>query len=333
MSTLNHISSLRRSLCLGMGMSSLMIQSPMLYAQRLQQSAPQRILTVGASISEIVCALGMESSIVGVDISSNYPSSLKTLPQVGYFRNLSIEGLLSLKPDMVILTQEAGPPQVIEQIKRINIPVHILSNQWGFFGLKKNIFLLGDILGRNRQANDLNERISHEWREQMLLIQQSKKEQERKGYSPLRPMFLMAHVPGRLMVAGRQTAANTLFQIMGLNNPFQFEGYKPLSAEAALIANPQVILTTDQGLRTLGGEDALWRLRGISESIAAKNRQVISMDASYLLSFGPRLPILVKELSESLAKLNRQDDLYRRAHFYIFKNSQDKNSKNQFTYS
>lgn len=323
MSASMDVSRMRRSLCLGIGISSLFIQSPMIYAQRMDQTTPQRLLTIGSSISEIVCALGLEANLIGVDLSSNYPSSLKALPQVGYFRNLSTEGLFSLKPDMVILTQDAGPSQVIEQIKRMNIPVHILSNQWGIFGLKQNIFLLGDILGRHRQASELNDRISHEWREQMLAIQQWKKEQERQGISAFRTMFLMAHVPGRLMVAGKQTAANTLMQMMGVNNPFQFQGYKPLSAEAALMANPQVILTTNQGLQTLGGVDSLCQLTGISESIAAKNKQVISMDASYLLGFGPRLPMLMKELLDVFTKVNPRPDLLQRTQTSLLKNHQN----------
>lgn len=320
--------SMRRSLCLSLGISSLLIQSPMIYAQRMDQSTPQRLITIGSSLSEIVCALGLQTSLIGVDLSSNYPSALKALPQVGYFRNLSTEGLFSLKPDMVILTQDAGPPQVIEQIKRMNIPVHILSNQWGIFGLKQNIFLMGDILGKHRQASELNDRISHEWREQMLAIQQWKKEQERKHISPFRVMFLMAHVPGRLMVAGKQTAANTLMQMMGVNNPFQFQGYKPLSAEAALMANPQVILTTNQGLQVLGGVESLCQLTGISESIAAKNKQVIALDASYLLGFGPRLPMLMKEILEAFIKVNPRHDLFQKTQSSLFNNHQ-----NHFMYS
>lgn len=310
MSSSEYISRIRRSLCMGLGASSLLFQSPVLFAQRLNQPKPQRILTIGASVSEIVCALGMESKIIGVDTSSNYPSALRALPQVGYFRNLSTEGLLSLKPDMVLLTQDAGPSQVVEQIRRMNVPVHLIPNQWGIFGLKQNIFLLGDILSMHQPASDLNYRVSQEWRIQMSAAQQWRKEQERKDIAPLRVMFLMAHVPGRLMVAGKQTAPNALMQMMGINNPFQFEGYKPLSAEAALMANPQVILTTSQGLHTLGGSDALWKLIGISESIAAKNKQVISMDASYLLGFGPRLPILMRDLLEAFAKVKPHRELF-----------------------
>lgn len=302
----------RRALCLGFGMTSLLMESPMLFAQRINQPRPQRILTIGASVSEIVCALGLESKIIGVDTSSNYPSTLKALPQVGYFRNLSTEGLLSLKPDMVLLTQDAGPPHVVEQIRKMNVPVHLVPNQWGIFGLKQNIFFLGDVLNMHQPASDLNHRVSQEWRVQMLAAQKWRKEQDRKGIAPLRVMFLMAHVPGRLMVAGRQTAPNALMQMMGIHNPFQFEGYKPLSAEAALMANPQVILTTSQGLQTLGGSEALWKLTGLSESIAAKNKQVISIDASYLLGFGPRLPMLMKDLLVAFAKVNPHQDLFQR---------------------
>jgi iron complex transport system substrate-binding protein len=286
-----------------MTISALSINSSSLFAQRFDIKPDQKIITIGSSISEIVCAIGMEGKMIGVDSNSNYPASLKSLPQLGYFRNLSIEGLLSLKPDLILASQDSGPPEVIQQIKKAGIKLYVISSQWGIFGLKQNIFLLGDILERQRQASDLNDQVSHDWREQILKINQWRKEYDRKWGKSLKVLFLMAHVPGQLMVAGQQTAANAILQMMGVQNPISFSGYKTLSAESALMANPHVILTTTQGLQTLGGADRLWKLPELSQSIAAKNQQVIAMDASYLLGFGPRLPRLMNELLLSFEKM------------------------------
>jgi iron complex transport system substrate-binding protein len=286
-----------------MTISALSINSSSLFAQRLGLKPDQKIITIGSSISEIVCAMGLEGQIIGVDSNSNYPASLKSLPQLGYFRNLSIEGLLSLKPDLVLVSQDSGPPEVIQQIKKAGIRLYVISSQWGIFGLKQNIFLLGDILERQRPASELNDQVSKDWREQILKVNQWRKEYDRKWGKPLKVLFLMAHVPGRLMVAGQQTAANAILQMMGVQNPIPFSGYKSLSAESALMANPHVILTTTQGLQTLGGTDRLWKLPELSHSIAAKNQQVIAMDASYLLGFGPRLPHLMNELLLSFEKM------------------------------
>ena len=72
-----------------------------------------RIVSVSGATTEIVYALGAEKQLVGSDTTSLFPAAALQTPKVGYMRQLSAEGLLSLKPDAVITTHEAGPAAVL----------------------------------------------------------------------------------------------------------------------------------------------------------------------------------------------------------------------------
>jgi ABC-type hemin transport system substrate-binding protein len=79
--------------------------------------ATSRIVSVGGAVTEIVYRLGAAEHLVGVDTSSTYPAAATQLPQVGYQRMLSVEGVLSLRPTLVLLSVEAGPPDAEALLK------------------------------------------------------------------------------------------------------------------------------------------------------------------------------------------------------------------------
>ena len=90
---------------------------------------PSRAVVVGGGLTEIVYALGVESALVGVDTKSTHPAAATALPQVGYLRSLSAEGVLSLTPDVVFAVDSAGPPAVLEQIESAGVRVDTLPSE------------------------------------------------------------------------------------------------------------------------------------------------------------------------------------------------------------
>ena len=86
----------------------------------------------------------------------------------------------------------------------------------------------------------------------------------------------------------------------GTNAASGFDGYKPLTAEAAVAAAPQVILVTTSGLESVGGTDGLLDLPGLALTPAGKARRVVAMDDLYLLGFGPRVADAVAALAVKL---------------------------------
>src|ERR1044071_8535533 len=83
----------------------------------------ERLVVISQTYNEIIWALGAQDSVVGVDYSSTYPPEVKQVQTVGYHRALSAEGILSLHPTAVIHDNNIGPPQVVQQLQQLNIPM------------------------------------------------------------------------------------------------------------------------------------------------------------------------------------------------------------------
>jgi ABC-type hemin transport system substrate-binding protein len=113
----------------------------------------ERIVTVGAMASELVCDLGRCSEIVAVDVTSVYPRELSQKPKVGYVSKLSAEGILSMKPTMLIYVDGAGPAQVLQQLEQSGVKIHKLSKDLGLKAARERILMLGKIL--NEEDNRL----------------------------------------------------------------------------------------------------------------------------------------------------------------------------------
>src|SRR5471030_3551151 len=111
----------------------------------LATELPQRWVSAGGALSEWVSVLGAESKLVGVDTTSQHPESLKALPSIGYQRQLSAEGILSLRPQMLIGTEEMGPPPVLSQIRSAGVQVELFSAQPDLPTLKGNLQHLGKL--------------------------------------------------------------------------------------------------------------------------------------------------------------------------------------------
>ena len=99
----------------------------------LAQAGRPRLVTIGGAITEVVYALGAQSQLVGSDTTSIYPAEALATPKVGYMRQLSAEGLLSLKPDAIIATTEAGPPVVLDAVRSAGVALELITadHSWG----------------------------------------------------------------------------------------------------------------------------------------------------------------------------------------------------------
>jgi iron complex transport system substrate-binding protein len=256
-----------------------------------QAQGQPRIISVGGAVTETVFALGAQGQLVGVDTTSLYPVDATKLPQVGYARTLSAEGVLALMPQLLLASGEAGPPQVLAQLQRAGVRVEVLNEQHRFDGILTRTTRIGQLCGREREAAQLVARLQQDW---------AARPKPPAGSAP-RVLFVLAHAGGQLRVAGEGTGADAMLALAGVRNAFAgMQGYKPLTAEAALQAAPDIILCTDQGLQAQGGADGLLKAPGLALTPAGRTRRVASMEALLLLGFGPRLPQAVAELTGKL---------------------------------
>ena len=253
----------------------------------------QRIVSVAGAITEIIYALGSESRLAGVDTTSFYPPEARQLPQVGYQRTLSAEGILSLTPDLLLATDGAGPPAVLEQIRAAGVAIRIVPNEWSADGIVQKVRSVAEALDQSADGERLATRLRAELENTLRLT----------NLVQTRPrvLFLMSAGRGAPLASGTGTAADAMIQWAGGRNALnEFEGYKPLSAEALTAATPDVLLLPDHALEALGGETGLSRIAGLTLTPAWRQQRIIRMDGLLLLGFGPRTATAVTTLARRL---------------------------------
>lgn len=251
--------------------------------------AADRIVSGAGAITETIYALGADEALVAVDVSSVYPAETNDLPKIGYARRLSAEGILSMNPTVVLVTEDAGPPEVIKQVEGAGVKVVTLSNKHTPEAARERILKIGEVLQKTDEAKKL-----------VAALQSDLKEAEAKvGAASSRPkvLFIYARGGGIMNVSGTGTAADAIITLAGGENAIQgYEGYKPLTAEGAVAAAPDVILVTTRGLESSGGKEGLLKQPGLDLTPAGKAGRIVAMDDLYLLGFGPRLGEAVRDL-------------------------------------
>jgi iron complex transport system substrate-binding protein len=252
-----------------------------------------RIVSAGGAVTEIIFALGAGERVVATDISSLWPIEVHELPRIGYLRTLSAEGILALHPELLLTTQEAGPPPVLEQLKATHVRVEQVPSGFTPESVEIKIRSVAKALKVESQGDDLIRRFQTDWKKTESLLS--------KYSDQPKVLFILAHSGGSPMVAGRNTAADAMLQLAHARNASNaFDGYKPLTAESASLSDADVILVTTEGINELGGFESLWRNQALTLTPAGKQHRAVAMDSLYLLGFGPRLPEAVLDLAKQL---------------------------------
>ncbi|MGK5048908.1 heme/hemin ABC transporter substrate-binding protein [Janthinobacterium sp. GB4P2] len=287
-----------------MGAGALALAAPMQVLAAVSEAGKplvkaRRIVSVGGALTEIVYALEAQGELVGVDTTSLYPIVAQQLPQVGYARTLSAEGVLSLAPTQLIATEEAGPQAVLRQVRDAGVPVAVLNANNKFEGLLERVKQVGQITGRPDPAARLAHALQQQWDGALARVRQ-------RSHAPVRVLFILAHAPNQVMVGGRETGADAMLAYAGAVNVMGgqggFAGYKPLTPEAVIAARPDIVLVTDQGLKASGGVDGILKLPGLAQTPAGRKHRIVSQEAMLLLGFGPRMPQALAELDAAFAK-------------------------------
>ncbi|AZF07362.1 hemin ABC transporter substrate-binding protein [Pseudomonas sp. R5-89-07] len=255
---------------------------------------PQRWVSAGGALSEWVTALGGESKLVGVDTTSQHPASLKALPSIGYQRQLSAEGILSLRPEVLVGTEEMGPPPVLAQIRGAGVQVEMFSAQPDLPSLKANLLHLGKLLGNEATAGELFRGYEQTLDQQKTTVAKARLTQKAPGV-----LLLLGHAGGKPLIAGRDTAADWILQQAGGHNLATHTGYKPFSVESLAGLSPDVLVFADRALSGEAARAALFKENPILASTpAAKHGRVIELDPTLLVGgLGPRLPQSLVRLS------------------------------------
>ena len=255
------------------------------------QANAARIVSIGGGITETLAAIGVLDRVVGIDLtSSGWPPRAATLPQVGQLHGISAEGILSLRPTLVVANAEAGPPAALAQVRSAGVrvaEVHPARSEAEAYRLYREV---AAAVGRPSAGDSLVRVVQQELARVRAAIP--------AGARP-RVLFLYARGPRFLLVFGRESAGDEMLRLAGAENAVRgFTGAKPLTPEAVVGASPDVILVPARGLRSLGGIDGVLALPGLAQTPAGRARRVVPIDDALILGFGPRLPDAVRTLAQ-----------------------------------
>lgn len=247
----------------------------------------QKIVTLSGGITEIVAALGHEREIVGTDVTSTFPETLKsTAKDLGHVRSMTIEPIMAVSPTLIMASEKDINPELMSKIKSSGIKTEIFKQEFSVNGTKKLIEDVAKAIG-NTDFQKLNDKIDSDLKQLQPIARKTK------------VLFIYAR-GNMLMVSGKNTPMSSLIEIAGGENAVNdFEDFKPLTPEAVVKANPDVLFFFTSGLEGAGGIDGALKMPGVSRTNAGKNKKVIALEGGLVSSFGPRLG----EAAVSLNKL------------------------------
>ena len=251
--------------------------------------APQRIITLNGTLTEVVSALGLGELIVGTDVTSKYPEAVNALPKLGHDRAIRAEGILSLSPDLVMANEGQLEPAVEGQIRQAGIRLMLFTPRNSIAGTKELIAQVADSLHRIEESLKLADAI----------------EEGLAAVVPIQPapkvLFIYARGAGTLLVAGEGTPIQSLIELAGGTKAISdFSDFKPLTPEALVAANPDVVLLFNTGAEQLQGNEALMRVPGMASTKAGRDQAFITLQPVVMAGFGPRVGEAVALLHKEL---------------------------------
>ena len=256
-------------------------------------AAPQeKIVALGGDVTEIVYALGAASSLVARDSTSQWPQAANTLPDVGYLRQLNAEGILSMRPTLVLASAQAQPSLALKQVEQSHVRVITVPAGNDLSVIDEKVRVIAEATHREAEGKTLPNSL----RQALAAL----------PVSPLnkRVLFILNHGGMTAMAAGQQTAADAAIRAAGLQNAMQgFDHYRAMSQEGVAASQADLVVISADGLKGMGGEAGLWKLPGLAQTPAGRHKQLLTIDDMALLGFGPRTPQAIIALRNKAEQL------------------------------
>ncbi len=259
-------------------------------------SDTSRIVTAGGSLTEIIYYLKANKNLVARDLTSNYPPEATALPSIGYLRNLSAEGLLSLRPTLILGESDAGPPNILDQLKNLTVDFRIFAETYDGESIIHKTTCVSKILGVDDETLEVN----------LRKLRSDIKELNNTtnfGLKKKKILLILMMRGTSPIIAGSNTAGDGFIKMTGNLNAFDdVEGWKPVGVENILSVDPDAIIVTTRSLSEFKNTDEFLTQTGLNLTKAGKTRNLIVADTMEMLGFGPRTPSLALKISSQLQR-------------------------------
>jgi iron complex transport system substrate-binding protein len=254
-----------------------------------------RIVPLSGGVAEVVFSLGLGASVVGRDVTATFPEAA-ALPLVTRGHDLSVEGLLSLRPTLVLADGRTGPKEALDKVRAAGAPLVVVPEATSIAGIAVRFRSVAAAVGLAASGEELVRRTDAE-------VAAARPAAHKDG-RPLRVAFLYVRGGAAVyLLGGRGSGADAMVEALGAVDVGAAAGMKPftpLTAEALVTAAPDAILVMTDGLASVGGIDGLLGLAGVAQTPAGRDRRIASVDDGLLLSFGPRTPYALHVLATAL---------------------------------
>ncbi|WSU56213.1 ABC transporter substrate-binding protein [Streptomyces sp. NBC_01092] len=254
-----------------------------------------RILPLNGGVAEIVFTLGLGKRVVGRDITATFAEA-KKLPQVTKAHDVSAESVLSLRPTVVLADTDTGPKEAIDQIRDAGVPVVVLDPATELADVTARTARVAEALGVPAAGKALNRRMSDELAAARAAVPD--------GSRPKVAFLYMRGSAAVYLIGGKGSGADSLIEAAGAVDAGKDAGldkpFTPITSEALVRAQPDVILMMTKGLDSVGGIDGLVQIPGIGQTPAGMNRRVVEMEDGVLLGYGPRTPLVIDILVDRI---------------------------------
>jgi iron complex transport system substrate-binding protein len=253
----------------------------------------QRIITMSAGITETVFALGLGDEVVGRDLSSTLAAAAD-LPVVTAGHDVSAESVLALRPTLVMVDEDTGPKEALDQIAAAGVRVETIDKATTVDEIVPRLTEIASILEVPERGEALASSIDSDLK---LLTWPS-------GDGPTVAFLYLRGTASVYLIGGPDCGPDSLIEAaggrdggksIGLTQPFT-----TLTPEALVEAQPDILLVTTTGLDSVEGVDGLLNLAGVMQTPAGANRRIITVEDGLLFSFGPRTPQLIASLHEQM---------------------------------
>ncbi|HWA88451.1 MAG TPA: ABC transporter substrate-binding protein [Rhizomicrobium sp.] len=255
-----------------------------------------RVVCVSKQINEFVYDIGAESHLIARDLTSIYPPQIKKLPDVGYHRALSAEGIVSLRPSVLLTDGNVGPNEVLDRVRAVGIPVVTMEPGDTPDAAQALMLRLGDYFGRAAAATKL----VASWKKSMAELARTAK----SWPADKQPKVLIVHfgqIANDYLGVAPKGAAGQILEWAGGRNALQATGRMTrLTPEIIAGAAPDIIIATDIGFDRYGSAEKFAAMPGVNLTPAGKNLRIYRIDETEIMYFGPRTPAAVTKIAHWL---------------------------------
>lgn len=256
---------------------------------RGDRRAGPRVVAVSKQINEFLYDIHAESVLVARDLTSIYPPAIRSLPTVGYHRALSAEGIISMRPTMLLTDGNVGPDAVLAQLRKVGIPVVVMAPGSTPDSAMQLMRRLGTTFHRERQADS----VIAAWRTAMDSVRADSARYAEGAHPRVLVMHFGQLVNDYLALRRGMPADRIIGWAGGVNAVDSAGGMMRLTPELIAKAAPDVIIATDVGFDRAGSAQRFATLPGVSLTPAARTGRIYRIDEGALMYFSPRTPASV----------------------------------------